>query len=164
MKPHSGVRASTLVLVGLATTILAWLVLRWVSTSGTGVPDQGWVALAVMAFLGGGLLVAGWQVRKVRDGIGDGLVTPLRAARTLVLAQAAALTGAVLVGWYAANVLVLLPDADVESQRGRIWPFAVHAVVALLLSVVGMTVQRWCRLHPPEDEEDEDSGNGRSAH
>jgi hypothetical protein len=151
---------TTLVLVGLAMMIVAWLVLRWVWSSGTAVPDQGWIALAVMAFLGGGLLVAGWQVRQVRDGVGDGSVTPIRAARTLVLGQAAALTGAVLVGWYAANVLVLLPDADVESQRGRIWPFVVHVVVALLLSVVGMTVQRWCRLRPG-DEEDEDNGSSR---
>ena len=159
MKPHSGIRVTTLVLAGLTMTIVAWLVLRWVSAGGTGLPDPGWVAIAVMVFLGAGLLVAGWQVRKVRDGVGDGSVTPIRAARTLVLAQAAALTGSVLVGWYAANALVLLPDADVESQRGRIWPFVVHAVVALLLSVAGMTVQRWCRVRPREDEE-EGNGNG----
>jgi hypothetical protein len=144
-------------------TIVAWLVLRSVSSGGTSLPDPGWVAIAVMAFLAAGLLVAGWQVRKVRDGVGDGSVTPLRAARTLVLAQAAALTGAVLVGWYAANTLVLLPDADVESQRGRIWPFVVHAVVAALLAVAGMVVQRWCRVRP-RDEEDEGNGtNGKSS-
>ena len=108
-----------------------------------------------MLFLGGGLLLAGWQVRKVRDGLSHPAVTPLRAARTLVLGQAGALTGAVLVGWYAANALVLLPDADVESQRGRIWLFVLHAVVALLLAVAGMVVQNWCRLRP-RDDEDED--------
>ena len=161
MKPHSGIRVTTLVLSGLTMTVLAWLVLRWVASGGTGLPDPGWVAIAVMAFLGAGLLLAGWQVRKVRDGVGDGTVTPLRAARTLVLAQAGALTGAVLVGWYVANVLVLLPDADVESQRGRIWPFVLHAVVALLLSVSGMVVQHWCRVRP-RDEEEEGNGNGSS--
>ena len=100
-------------------------------------PLPGWVAIAVMVFLGASLLVAGWQVRKVRDGRPDGTVSALRAARTLVLAQAAALTGSVLVGWYIANVLVLLPNADVQSQRDRILPFVLHAVVALLLAVVG---------------------------
>jgi hypothetical protein len=135
--------------------VLAWLVLRWVASGGNGVPEPGWVGAAVMLFLGGALLVAGRQVRRVRDGIPNPAITPLRAARTLVLGQAGALTGAVLVGWYLANVFVLLPDADVESQRGRIWPFVLHAVVALLLSATGMLVQTWCRLRPRDDEDDE---------
>ncbi|MGO4598943.1 DUF3180 domain-containing protein [Terrabacter sp. 2RAF25] len=155
MRPHSGVRATTLVLAAVAMTVLAWLVLRLLASRGTPVPEPGWVGAAAMLFLGGGLLVAGWQVRKVRDGSPNPAVTPLRAARTLVLGQAGALTGAVLVGWYVANVLVLLPDADVVSQRGRIWPFLLHAVVALLLAVSGMLVQAWCRLRPRDDEDDD---------
>ena len=154
MTPHTGIRATTLVIAGLIATGLSSLVLRFVTSGGAEVPSPGWVAIAVMIFLGAGLLVAGWQVRKVRDGRSDGSVSPLRAARTLVLAQSAALTGAVLVGWYVANVLVLLPNADVPSQRGRILPFALHAVVALLLGVSGMVVQRWCRLRPRDDEDE----------
>lgn len=153
MRPHAGIRVTTLVLAGLAMTVVAWLVLRWVA-AGAAVPEPGWVGAAAMLFLAAGLVVAGRQVRTVRDGIPNPAVTPLRAARTLVLGQAGALTGAVLVGWYVANVLVLLPDADVESQRGRIWPFAAHAVVAVLLSAAGMLVQRWCRLRPRDDDED----------
>jgi uncharacterized membrane protein len=149
------VRATTLVLAAVGMTVLVWLVLRLMSSGGSSVPEPGWVGAAAMLFLGGGLLVAGWQVRKVRDGSPNPAVTPLRAARTLVLGQAGALTGSVLVGWYLANVLVLLPDADVESQRGRIWPFLVHAVVAVLLAAAGMLVQAWCRLRPRDDEDDD---------
>lgn len=155
MTPHTGIRATTLVIVGLVTTVLAWLVLRWLVAGGAEMPLPGWVAIAVMVFLGASLLVAGWQVRKVRDGRPDGTVSALRAARTLVLAQAAALTGSVLVGWYIANVLVLMPNADVQSQRDRILPFVLHAVVALLLAAVGMVVQWWCRLRPRDDEDDD---------
>lgn len=155
MRPHAGIRVTNLVLAGLTMVVLAWLVLRWLASGGNGVPDPGWVGAAAMLFLGSGLLVAGLQVRKVRDGTPNPAMTPLRAARTLVLGQAGALTGAVLVGWYLANVLVLLPDADVESQRGRIWPFVLHAVVAMLLSATGMLVQTWCRLRPRDDEDDE---------
>ncbi|MCU1536323.1 MAG: hypothetical protein JWP82_674 [Humibacillus sp.] len=150
MTPHGGIRPTTLVLAALATTTVAWLVLRALSGE---MPHPGWVGVGVMVFLGAGLLVAGWQVRKVRDGHSDGTVTALRAARTLVLAQAAALTGSVLVGWYAANVLVLLPDADVASQRAHLLPFAVHAIVAAVLAAAGMVVQRWCRVRP-RDEDD----------
>jgi uncharacterized membrane protein len=152
--PHTGIRATTLVIAGLISTGLSSLVLRWVTSGGAEMPSPGWVAIAVMIFLGAGLLVAGWQVRKVRDGRSDGSVSALRAARTLVLGQSAALTGAVLVGWYLANVFVLLPNADVPSQRDRILPFAVHAVVALLLSISGMVVQRWGRLRPRDDDDE----------
>ena len=155
MRPHAGIRATNLVLAALTMTVLAWLVLRWLASGGNGVPEPGWVGAAAMLFLGGGLLAAGRQVRKVRDGSPNPAVTPLRAARTLVLGQAGALTGAALVGWYLANVFVLLPDADVDSQRGRIWPFVLHAVVALLLSCAGMLVQTWCRLRPRDDEDAE---------
>lgn len=154
MTPHTGIRATTLAIAGVGTAVVGWLVLRLVA-SGGGLPEPGWVGLAAILFLGGGLLAAGWQVRKLRDGERVPHVTPLRAARTLVLGQAGALTGAVLVGWYLANVLVLLPDADVESQRARIWPFIAHAVAALLLSGAGMLVQRWCRVRPRDDDEDE---------
>jgi hypothetical protein len=159
VRPHSGIRVQTLVLVGVGMTAVAWLALRWLSSGGSPVPEPGWIGAVAMLFLGGGLLLAGWQVRKVRDGLSHPAVTPLRAARTLVLGQAGALTGAVLVGWYAANALVLLPDADVESQRGRIWLFVLHAVVALLLAVAGMVVQTWCRVRP-RDDEDEDRPAG----
>jgi hypothetical protein len=153
--PHTGIRPTTLVIAGLVSTGLSWLLLRWVTSGGAEMPSPGWVAIAVMVFLGAGLLVAGWQVRKVRDGRSDGTVSPLRAARTLVLAQAAALTGSVLTGWYLANVLVLLPNVDVQSQRDRITPFVLHVLVALALAASGMVVQWWCRLRPRDDEDDE---------
>jgi hypothetical protein len=153
--PQSGIRATTLVIAGLLMATVSWLGLRWVSAGGNPMPDPGWVAIAVMLFLAGGLVVAGRQVRTVRDGGKVAHVTPLRAARTLVLGQAGALTGALLVGWYVANVLVLLPDADVDSQRARIWPYLLHIAVAAVLAGAGMLVQRWCRLRPRDDDEDD---------
>ncbi|HEX5968289.1 MAG TPA: DUF3180 domain-containing protein [Intrasporangium sp.] len=162
MKPHTGIRASTLVLTGVAVLVLAWLVMRWVEGNSRSVPDPGWIGAAAMLFLGGGILVAGWQVRKFRDGVSGATMTPLRAARTLVLGQAAALTGAALTGWYTALLLVLLPDADIESQRSRMWPFVLHALVAVALAIAGLVVQRWCRIRPRDegDEGDLDELNG----
>lgn len=163
VKPHTGIRVSTLVLTGVAVLVLAWLVMRWVEGNSRSVPDPGWIGAAAMLFLGGGILVAGWQVRKFRDGVSGATMTPLRAARTLVLGQAAALTGAALTGWYSALLLVLLPDADIESQRSRMWPFVLHALVAVALAVAGLLVQRWCRIHP-RDEGDEDELGQLNGH
>ena len=125
-----------------------------VMSGGSAVPAAGLGGVAGDALPRRGLLVAGWQVRKVRDGRSDGSVSPLRAARTLVLAQAAALTGSVLVGWYLANVLALLPNADVQSQHDRIPPFVLHAVVALLLGGAAWSCSGWCRLRPHDDEDE----------
>lgn len=157
MTPHAGVRVTTLVIAGLATTVIAWLGLRMFA--GSGSPDSGWAGLVAMVFLVGGLLYAGWQMRQVRDGRSSPAITPLRAARTLVLGQAGALTGAVLAGWYLANLLVLLPDSDVDSQRARVWPFLVHVAVAVLLALSGMLVQRWCRVRPRDRDDDDKAGS-----
>lgn len=159
MKPQSGVRVVHLGVAAAVSLLLSWLALRWYSSGGRGLPNPGWVALVVMVFLGGGLLVAGWQVKKVRDGTDEAAVSPLRAARTLVLGQAAALTGAVLVGWYVASILVVAPNADVESQRNRLLLFIAHAVVTALLATAGMLVQRFCRLDDTDDTPDHGHGD-----
>lgn len=154
MNPRNGIRVSTLVIVALATTVFAWLGLQWWLSSGPSLPDQGWLGLIAILALSGALLVLGWPVKKLRDGTTERFVSPIRAARTLVLAQSGALTGAALTGWYAAGVLVLLPDADIESVRTQIWVLLLHAFASAGLAVAGMVVQSWCRLLP-RDENDE---------
>lgn len=154
MNPRNGIRVSTLVIVGLATAVVAWLALQWWLSTGPSLPHPGWLGLIAMLALTGALLVIGWPVKKLRDGTSEHFVSPLRAARTLVLAQAGALTGAALTGWYAAGILVLLPDADVQSVLSQIWVLVAHALVSVGLAVAGMVVQSWCRLLP-RDENDE---------
>lgn len=153
MNPRRGVRLTALVIAALVTTLVAWLGLQWLVSSGQVLPDPGWLGLVVMVALGGALLVAGWPVKRLRDGTAERHVSPLRAARTLVLAQAGALTGAVLTGWYAAGILAQLPDSDVESVRAQIWALLAHGLVAVALAASGMLVQRWCRIEP-RDEDD----------
>lgn len=60
------------------------------------------------------------------------------------------MTGAGLLGWYAAQVVVLLPNVDVDSQRGRMWLLVAHAVAAIVLVVSGLLAQRICRIDPPD--------------
>ena len=49
---------------------------------------------------------------------------PLRAARTVVLAQAAALTGSAAAGWYAGQLVVVSTDLSLVANRSRILPLA----------------------------------------
>lgn len=162
MRPREGLRVTTLVIVALIAVIVGWVGMRWWLSSGHSVPDPGWVGLVVMAFLGGGILVAGFQVKQIRDGRSLTVMSPMRAARTLVLGQAAALTGAALTGWYASNALLLLPDIDVESQLARLWPLLAHLALAVLLAVAGMVTQWMCRIKSPKrkDDDDEDGSGG----
>jgi hypothetical protein len=153
MNPRRGIPVTTLVIAALATTVLGWLGLRWWLDSGHAMPKLSWVGIAAILVLAGGLLAAGWPVKKFRDGAAEHVLSPLRAARTLVLAQAGALTGAVLCGWYAAGVLVLLPDVDVHSVRSDVFMLLAHAGSAVVLSAAGMVVQSWCRVIPPEEDE-----------
>lgn len=161
MRPREGLRVTTLVIVALVALIIGWVAMKWWVSGAHAVPEPGWVGLVVMAFLGAGVLIAGFQVKQVRDGRGQTAMSPMRAARTLVLGQAAALTGAVLTGWYASNALILLPDIDVASQLARLWPLLAHLGVAILLSVAGMVTQSMCRIKPPKHKDDDEDDEGR---
>jgi Protein of unknown function (DUF3180) len=79
------------------------------------------------------------------------------AARVLALAQAAALAGAATLGWYVAQVLLVLPDADVPSQQAQILQLGALGLGAVGLSAVGLLVQRMCRLddEPPGPSDDD---------
>lgn len=153
-----GVRSRHLVLVGFVVGAVAVVVLRLLAASGAALPPPGWPPLLVLLFLAMGVYFAGLPVKRLRSGRPSPRVGPLRAARTLVLAQAAALTGAALVGWYAAQALLVLPDLDVASQRWQLVKLVALLVASVLLTGSGLLVQRMCRLdedqhEPPEDED-----------
>lgn len=145
------VRLWTLVLMAVVVTGLGWLVLElWTTGDGTFLP------LPPTAAVGGYLLavvviLVGIPVRRWVRGDRSRPLNPLAAARTVVLARAAAYGGAVLLGWYLAQGLVLLPEL-VGTRRERFWVAMVASVGAVLLGAAGLLVQRWCRV-PPDDHE-----------
>ncbi len=116
-------------------------------------PVLSWLVVLAIAL---GVGIAGWNVRQYTRGKRPGL-DPLLAARTVVLATAAAYTGALLSGWYAGHILLVLPDLEFGGRR----EVAVRSAVALLatvtLAVTGLVVERWCRVPPPEEPEREET-------
>ncbi len=146
-------RTPRLLLVAAAIAVLGWLGLRlWVS-NGRELPTLPWTAPAVMLLLAGTVLALGWPVRRWTTGERDRPLDPLRAARTVVLAKASQYSGAILSGWYAAQVLALLPTADVAVRRALL----VRALLSLLSAVVvwgvGWLVERWCRVDLTDDDD-----------
>ncbi|GAA4361503.1 DUF3180 domain-containing protein [Angustibacter luteus] len=149
-------RTLPLVAIAVGVAVVAWIVLRLWMSGGHELPGLPWTAPGVMVLLAGVVLAFGWPVRQWTRGSRLRPLDPLRAARTVVLAKASQYCGALLSGWYAAQVLALLPTLDVEPRRS----LAVRAGIALLcavgLWVVGWLVERWCRV----DRSDEDEHSG----
>lgn len=116
---------------------------------GGPVPNPGWAGVLLLLFM-----AVGSFSRRFRSNVcvsGEPrLRERLAGCPLLVLAQAAALTGAGLLGWYAAQALSLLPDLDVDSQRSRMWLLIGHALAALVLIVSGLVAQRICRIDLPD--------------
>lgn len=159
---QDGVKVVALGWTALISTAISWLLLRWWDSSSRGLPELPWLGLLPMGLIAVAVLVAGWQVRRYSHAptaqlAGRRQVSPQRARGTLVAAQAAALGGAVLVGWYLAHVLVLLPDADVSSVSDRLWPAGISALVAVGVAAAGMVAQRMCRI-PPDDSDQRGQG------
>jgi Protein of unknown function (DUF3180) len=145
---RTSVRSLALVVVLVAT--IGALVLRMLEMRGVHLPAVPWVEDAAILVLAGGIFWSGWAVRSYQKGRRPGL-DPLRAARTFVLAKAGALTGALLTGRYLAQILILLGDLDIEAQRDKAIAAAVAALCAVILTVVGLVVEKFCELPPPSD-------------
>jgi hypothetical protein len=159
-----GIRTRVLVAVALVVGGASWVVLKLVAGGGRDLPSTSWLAVFIFVALGLGLLVAGRPVKRLVAGRATRPLNPLYAARVLAMAQAAALAGAAIAGWYVAQVVLLLPDADVPSQRLQMLVLGILALAAAGLAAIGLLVQKWCRLdEPPTDPFADDRRDQRDA-
>ncbi len=146
-------RPRTLVLLAVAVTAVTWWAMRMTVGRGAATPpDVPWLVVAVELVIAGVVLSMGWAVRQYQRGKRP-LLDPVRAARTAVLAKASCYTGALLTGWYGGQALSLLADADVPGSTTRAGAAGVAVVGAVALAVVGLVVEHWCRIPPPDSEE-----------
>ncbi|MFI7587917.1 DUF3180 domain-containing protein [Spongisporangium articulatum] len=143
-------------LIGLVSLAVSWVFLDMWTKGGGSRPPLSWASPVAVLAIAVAVVAAGLPVRRwVHDG--RGAVDPLVAARTAVLAKAAAYGGALLVGWFAGQGLVLLPDLVGERQRDLLIA-GLTTLAALLLVVAGYVVQHWCRV-PPDDRDEDPTGD-----
>jgi hypothetical protein len=120
-------------------------------------PIDVWTGISLLAVA---IAEAGWAfyVRaKINDGeIGDarGWLHPLAVARSVVIAKASAWVGALVLGWWIAVLIYLLPRRSTlrvasEDTAGA----AVAAVSALALVVAALWLQHCCKSpqEPPDN-------------
>jgi hypothetical protein len=119
-----------------------------------------------MSLLGIAAAIAGWgfYVRaRIRDGeigLGRGRLHPLAVARSVVIAKASAWMGSVVLGWWLAVVVYLLPRRGslrvaAEDSAGAV----VAALCALALVIAAMWLQHCCRS-PGDPRSDADAAPG----
>jgi lysylphosphatidylglycerol synthetase-like protein (DUF2156 family) len=118
-------------------------------------PLTGLLTMGVIVVL---TLVLGIRVLRWRNGNKKKILNPILAAWTLVLAQACAYTGTVLLGWHAGIIIEQLRLWNLRSNHDITWQALALAAGGLIMVIVGLVVERFCRI-PPEDG-DAESGQG----
>jgi Protein of unknown function (DUF3180) len=149
-----GLRWSQLAAVALVIGVLAWVGWRLYLNGGRLLGPASWISTILLVAMAALVVAAGLPVRRFLRGEARKPLNPVRAARTLVLAQAAALTGAGLFGWYAAQAAHALGDLNLPGYRTLVWQLGAVCAGALLLAGAGMLTQSMCRVEPPKDERD----------
>jgi len=155
-----GVSIRLVLLLGLAVTAIAYPLLRVWTGQDHELPQTTWVSVIVLVFMACGVVFAGLPVRRFLRGQARKPLNPIRAMRTLVLAQAAALTGALVSGWYLAQVLVLLPVFDLGARRAVVLLLAASAAGGALLAIAGLVTQGMCRVDGGGEDDNGDDGYG----
>jgi len=146
-----GVTIRLILLLGVAITLVAYPAFRLWDGRGHELPAGSWGGVIVLVFMACGVFFAGLPIRRFLRGQAKKPLNPLRAMRTLVLAQAAALTGALVTGWYLAQLLVLVPNLDVDSVRVVLVRLGALAAGGVLMSIAGLLTQGMCRVDKPDD-------------
>ena len=148
------IRWPRLQVIGLVATVISGAIWLFVVRSGQLVASPSWLAGMLLLVMAALVL---WFARPVRQhlrGSASSATTEqaLRAARAVVLAQASALTGAAVTGWYLGQLLVVLSDLELIANHERAWWLGLQVLVALLLVAAGLVAQSWCRVPPPPED------------
>ena len=138
-----------LLLIAAVSAVLTATVLRLVESRGGSLLPVPLLSSAVVLLIAAVVVALGWTVRQYTRGKRPGL-DPLLAARAVVLATASAYTGALLSGWYAGQVLIVVGDLEIDVRRDLGITAGAALVCTLVLAVVGLVVERWCEVPPPD--------------
>jgi uncharacterized protein DUF3180 len=151
-----GLRWSQVVGVAVVIGMLSWMGWRLYLNAGHLLGPASWVSSILLVVMATLVVGAGLPVRRFLRGEATKPLSPIRAARTLVLAQAAALTGAGVLGWYAAQAALALVDLDLPGYPELLWQLLALCVGAVVLTASGMATQRMCRVDPPPEDRERD--------
>lgn len=139
-----------LLAICVVLAVAAWFATMLSGRYGLATPVLPLTGLVTMGVIVALTLVLGIRVLRWRNGKKKKILNPILAAWTLVLAQACAYTGSVLLGWHAGIVVEQLRLWNLRSNQEITWQALAMAGGGLIMVIVGLVVERFCRI-PPED-------------
>jgi hypothetical protein len=161
VKPINPLR---LLFIGLVLTVAGWSATVVTTRYSMATPVLPATALATMAVIVAITLILGIRVLRWRNSTKrKKALDPILAARTLVLAQACAYAGTVLLGWHAGIFLDQLRIWNLRSDQGITWVAVAVAGGGLVMIVVGLLGERFCRIPPDDTEASGDGKPGRKV-
>lgn len=143
-------RPVVLMLIAVTAAVIGWLATVTTNRFSMPTPVLPVSALITMAVIAGLTLIMGIRVLRWRNGNKKKLLNPILAARTLILAQACAYAGTLLLGWHAGISVDLLRIGGLRGGEGVLWNALLMGGGGVVMIVVGIVVERFCRI-PPED-------------
>nr|NLD40772.1 DUF3180 domain-containing protein [Actinomycetales bacterium] len=118
---------------------------------GAPTPPASWLTHVFMAAVIALVFWRGRAVRRMVEGE-DTSMTPLEAARVAMAAKTSAVVGSLLGGYFAAVILFVAGLPPAPARLDLLISALAGVALAVLMVVVGLVVERWCRVDPPEDE------------
>lgn len=146
-------RWQTLVAVAAGTAAVSYIASSWWLARGNAplpIPSSlAFVLLGVAVVL----FLLGRSVRRFTQG--KRRMDPLHAFRILVLAKASALAGSAQLGFFVAQVLVVADLLEAPVARAAARASAAAAFGCLVLVIVALVVEWFCRVPPVDGERPE---------
>jgi len=145
-------RARDLVIAGLVTAALVYLLVRVLYGQLPPLPTFAGVTLFLLAGVEAAL---GFSIRsQIRNPRGSSPLRPLTAARTVALAKASSLLGAIMLGAWAGVLGYVLPrQAEIEAAADDL-PSAVVGVICSAILIGAALWLEWC-CRTPRDQDNQ---------
>lgn len=161
-------RIRDLFLYAVGAGVISWIVVR---RHYGAFPDLEWFVPLSLPVLAVFEILTGAQLRaRIHRKPGTVPVEPLTAARTVALAKASAIVGAVMTGAWGGFLAFIVPKRDIlASANGDTTIGIVGIVGALLLVGAALWLEYCCRTPKPPEEDGEkqerhDSRTGAREH
>ena len=152
-----------LVVAALFGGLAGWLLVVTVNAFDVIPPEVPWTApiglFAVAALVGALAYLTHQRIQVHRE-----RMEPQRAVAFLALGKASALAGALVAGGYFGFAVMFLTRLDAAAPRDRVIRSAVAIAAGVVLCVMGLLLERACKVPTEPDEgEEADEGNGLEA-